>query len=187
MKSVVLAAVAAALTLHAAAQEVYTVDPAHTFPAYEVKHFGMSTQRGLFTKANGRIALDRAGKRGTADITVDMGSVWTAVPKLTDHLRSEDFFDVAKFPTATFKGDDFKFDGDKLVAVSGDLTLRGVTKPMTLTVNAMNCGPNPVTKKMMCGADLSTTIKRSDFGIKAYVPAISDEVKLSIPVEAYRD
>lgn len=187
MKRLALAAALVAALPVAAQQETYIVDPDHTFPAFEVKHFGMSTQRGLFTKATGKINVDRAAKKGSADITIDMTSVSTGVAKLSDHLRAEDFFDAAKHPTATFKGNDFRFEGDKLVAVSGDLTLRGVKLPVTLKVEAFNCGNHPMNKKVMCGADVTTTIKRSDFGIKYAIPAVSDEVKLSIPVEAYKD
>jgi polyisoprenoid-binding protein YceI len=187
MKRLALAAVVASFALPAAAQETYTVDARHTFPTFEVSHFGMSKQRGMFTKVTGKVTIDRAGKKGSADIAIDMASLATGDPKLADHLRNEDFFDVAKNPTATFKSSNFKFEGDKLVAVSGDLTLRGVTKPVTLTVDAFNCGNHPMNKKPMCGADATTVIKRTDFGIKYAVPAVSDDVKLSIPIEAFKD
>lgn len=188
MKTLTLvAAMAATVAFPVAAQETYSVDARHTFPAFEVNHLGMSTQRGLFNKATGMITIDRAGKKGNADITLDMSSIAVGDAKLVDHLKSEDFFDVAKFPTATFKSSNFKFEGDKLVSVAGDLTLKGVTKPVTLTVTAFNCANNPMNKKPMCGADASATIKRSDFGIKYAVPAVSDDVKLSIPIEAYKD
>ncbi len=187
MKRLALAAALAAALPVAAQQETYTIDSNHTFPTYEVKHFGMSTQRGMFTKASGKITVDRAAKKGTADVTIDMTQISTGAPKLTDHLRAADFFEAEKFPTATFKASDFKFEGDKLVAVNGDLTLKGVTKPVALKVEAFNCGNHPMNKKAMCGADLSTTIKRSDFGIKYAIPAVGEDVKVSIPVEAFKD
>jgi len=187
MKCIPLGAALAAFTLSTIAQETYTVDVQHTVPAFEIKHIGMSTQRGMFTRTTGKITIDRTGKKGSADITIDMASVVTWVPKLTDELRSGDFFDVDKHPTATFKSDAFRFEGDQLVGVSGDLTLRGVTRPVTLNVNAFNCGNHPFNKKPMCGADASVILKRSDFGISKYVPAVGDDVKLSIPVEAFRD
>jgi len=186
-KTTLAAALAAALALPVAAQETYSVDARHTFPVFEVSHFGMSSQRGMFNKTTGKIVIDRAGKKGSADITLDMTGITAGDAKLVDHLKAEDFFDVAKFPTATFKSSNFKFEGDKLVAVSGDLTLKGVTKPVTLTVTSFQCGNHPMNKKPMCGADASTTIKRTDFGIKYAVPAVSDDVKLSIPVEAFKD
>ena len=188
MKRLVLAAaLAVTFALPAAAQETYTVDARHTFPVFEVSHFGMSKQRGMFSKVTGKIMIDRAGKKGSADITIDMAALAVGEPKLGDHLRNEDFFDVAKHPTATFKSSNFKFDGDKLVSVAGDLTLRGITKPVTLTVEAFNCGSHPMNKKAMCGAEATTTIKRTDFGIKYAVPAVSDDVKLMIPIEAFKD
>jgi polyisoprenoid-binding protein YceI len=154
---------------------------------FEVSHFGMSTQRGTFNKVTGKVVIDRAAKKGTADITIDMKGVVTGEPKLTEHLLAADFFEADKFPTATFKSSNFTFSGDKLTAIAGDLTLKGVTKPVTLTVTAFNCGTHPMNKKAMCGADASTTIKRSDFGVKYAIPAVSDDVKLSIPVEAFKD
>lgn len=187
MKRLALAAALAAALPVFAQVETYTIDPAHTVPAFEVKHLGMSTQRGFFNKATGKISIDRAAKKGNADIAIDMTSIATSVPKLGDHLRSEDFFDSAKYPTATFKGTEFKFDGDKLVGVNGDLTMRGVTKPVSLKVEAFNCGNHPMMKKPMCGADISATIKRSDFGVKYGIPAVGDDVKVSIPVEAFKD
>lgn len=186
MKQLILAA-AVAVALPAAAQETYSVDARHTFPVFEVKHFGMSTQRGTFTKVSGKITLDMAGRKGTADITLDMTGIQTGEPKLVEHLKAADFFEVEKYPTATFKSSNFKFEGDKLTAITGDLTLKGVTKPVTLTVTAFNCGPHPMSKKPMCGADATTTIKRSDFNVKYAIPAVADEVKLSIPVEATKD
>lgn len=185
MKRLTLAAVLAA-ALPAFAQ-TYTVDARHTFPQYEVKHFGMSTQRGMFNKTTGKITLDRAAKKGTADIAIDLNSIVTGEPKLTDHLKNEDFFNVTKNPTATFKSSDFRFQGDKLTAVAGDLTLNGVTKPVTLNVEAYNCGDHPMNKKPMCGADLTATIKRTDFGVKYAVPAVGDDVKLNIAIEAFQD
>jgi len=186
MKRLLIAAALAA-ALPVAAQETYTVDAGHTVPAFEVKHLGMSTQRGLFTKASGKITIDRTARKGNADITIDMTSVSTSVPKLNDHLKSDDFFGAEKFPTATFKGSDFKFDGDKLVSVGGNLTMKGVTKPVTLAVSAFNCGNHPMLKKPMCGADASVTIKRSDWGMKYALPALADEMTLRINVEALKD
>jgi polyisoprenoid-binding protein YceI len=186
MKRLALAA-ALAVALPAVAQETYSIDARHTFPVFEVKHLGMSLQRGTFTKVTGKIVIDRAAKKGTADITIDMAAVQTGDPKLADHLRAADFFEADKYPTATFKGSAFRFEGDKLVAVNGDLTMKGVTRPVTLAIADFNCGNHPMNKKPMCGADATTTIKRSDFNIKYGLPGVADDVKLSIPVEAFRD
>jgi polyisoprenoid-binding protein YceI len=170
-----------------AAPENYTIDSTHTFPSFEVSHMGFSTQRGRFNKTTGSIVLDRAAKKATVDITIDANSISTGLEKLEAHLRAEDFFDSAKYPTITFKSTGAKFKGDKLASVSGDLTMHGVTKPVTLNVTAFHCAPNPVYKKDACGADAVTTIKRSDFGINYALPAVSDEVKLLIQVEALKN
>jgi polyisoprenoid-binding protein YceI len=187
MKKLLLAATLAAALPVLAAPETYTIDGRHTFPTFEVSHFGISTQRGMFTKVAGKITVDRAAKSGSVDVTIDTGSVVTGIQGLTDHLKAEDFFNVARFPTATFKGDKMSFEGDRPVAVDGSLTLNGVSRPVTLTIAAASCRDHPANKKPMCGADATATIKRSDFGIKYALPAVGDEVKLSIPVEAFKD
>lgn len=170
-----------------AAPENYTIDSTHTFPSFEIGHMGFSTQRGRFNKTTGSIVLDRAAKKATVDISIDANSISTGLDKLEAHLRAEDFFDTAKYPTITFKSTGARFNGDKLASVSGNLTLHGVTKPVTLTVTSFFCGPNPVYKKDACGADAVATIKRSDFGINYALPAVSDEVKLLIQVEAHKN
>ena len=170
-----------------AAQETYKVDPNHATANYEIRHFGVSTQRGFFNKVTGTATIDTAAKKGTADITIDMASVTAHVPKLSEHLRSEDFFDAAKFPTATFKSTDFRFDGDKPASIAGELTIKGVSKPVTLAVSSFTCSQNPMNKKAMCGAEATATIKRSEWGVTKFIPAVADEVKLIISVEAYKE
>ena len=188
MKYTLAAALAAALALPAAAQvETYTIDSRHTFPSFEVMHFGMSLQRGAFNKTSGKITVDRAAKTGSVDVTIDAASITTGEPKLGEHLRAADFFNAAAHPSITFKGTKFNFDGDKVKSVEGDLTMLGVTKPVTLTAQHFNCGNHPMNKKAMCGAELTTTIKRTDWGMKYAVPAVADDVLLRINVEAFKD
>lgn len=175
------------LALPAFAADSYTADPAHTYPNFEISHLGFSTSRGVFEKTAGKITLDTAAKSGTIDITIDTASLHTGWQKRDDHLKSEEFFNVAKFPTMTYKSNKLKFDGDKLTGVDGELTLLGVTKPVNLTVSDFKCGAHPINKKAMCGANASATIKRTEFGLSAYVPAISDEVKIEIQIEAMKD
>lgn len=170
-----------------AAPVTYTIDSTHTFPSFEIGHMGFSTQRGRFNKTTGTIVLDRAAKKASVDISIDADSISTGLEKLEAHLRAEDFFDVAKYPTITFKSTGARFKGDKLATISGDLTMHGVTKPVTLTVTAFHCGHNPVYKKDACGADAVTAIKRSDFGINYALPAVSDEVRLLIQIEAHKN
>lgn len=175
------------LALPAVAADSYTADPAHTYPNFEVGHLGFSTSRGVFEKTTGKITLDTAAKAGTVDITIDTASLHTGWAKRDEHLKSEEFFNVAKFPTMTYKSSRLEFDGDKLTGVEGELTLLGVTKPVSLAVTDFKCGAHPINKKAMCGANASATIKRSDFGLSAYIPAIPDDVKLEIQIEATKD
>lgn len=190
MNRIILAAAFAALltALPAAAElETYTVDPDHTFPAFEINHFGYSTQRGRFDKTSGKITLDTAAKKGSADITIDTSTIDTGHKKLEEHLRSEDFFNVARFPAMTFKSSNLTFDGDKVTGAAGTLTLLGVTRPVSLKADRFICADHPMLKKKVCGAELTTTIKRSDFGMSTYVPALGDDVLLRINIEAIKD
>jgi polyisoprenoid-binding protein YceI len=188
-----LAAATVALALaiiagRAAAEDTYTIDPVHSQPIFEVRHMGFSLQRGSFGKATGKVTLDRAAKKGSIEVTIDTASIKTIDPRLDTHVKSEDFFNVAKYPTMTFKSTNFTFEGDRVVGMEGELTLLGVTKPVTLKVANDVCGEHPMNKKPMCGAEATTTIKRSEWGMKYGIPkAVGDDVKLMIPVEAYRE
>ncbi|MGB2681449.1 MAG: YceI family protein [Candidatus Competibacter sp.] len=170
-----------------AAPEHYVLDNSHTYPYFEVTHLGWSTTRGLFHKTSGKAVLDFAAKTGSVEVVIDAASLDTAFAKRDEHLRGEDFFDVAKYPTITYKADRIKFEGDKPIKAEGQLTLHGVTNPVTLTFTRFKCGEHPIAKKPYCGADATATIKRSDFGMAAFPNAVSDEVKLSIAVEAARE
>jgi len=184
---------AAILTLAAGAISVsgwadsYTIDPRHTHPSYEINHFGWSTQRGRFDDVSGTITLDRAARTGSVEVRIDAGSISTGVGKLDEHLRSEDFFNVAKYPTITFKSAEIVFNGDTPASVPGEITILGVRKPATLTITSFGCGPHPIFKRYVCGAEASTVVKRSEFGMTKYLPALGDDVKLLINVEAVRD
>ena len=177
----------AAFALSASAADSYTVDPAHTYPNFEINHLGFSTMHGRFGATTGKITLDTAAKSGSIDITIDATSIDTGHAKRDTHLKSEEFFNVGKFPTLAYKSTRLKFNGDKLSGADGELTLLGVTKPVSLTINAFNCGPHPMNKKPMCGANATATIKRSEFGLSTYVPAVGDEVIITIEVEATKD
>jgi len=183
---VVFATLLPAFFTSAHAAETYAIDPTHTFPGFEINHLGFSTFRGRFDKTSGTITLDVAKKTGSADITIDVASVSTGVAKLDEHLLKDDFFDVAKYPTIVFKSKDFKFKGDKLSAVQGDLTMHGVTKPVTLTVSSFVCKEHPLKKIQACGADASVKIQRSQWGITTYSPNVGEEVTLQIEIEAHK-
>lgn len=169
------------------AAETFTIDVRHTFPVFEVNHLGFSTQRGRFNKTEGKITLDRAAKTGSVEIRIDSGSIDMGLEDWDKHMRGEDFFNVAQHPFMSFTADRFMFDGDKPVAAEGSLTLLGVAKPVTLKIEGFNCGTHPINKKALCAADISATIRRSEWGMKKYLPAIGDEVTIKIPVEAFKD
>ena len=154
------AALTASVSFSAVAADTYMLDPTHTYPSFEADHFGgLSVWRGKFTKSSGMVTLDRAAKTGTVDVTVDPASVQTGNPKLDEHLQSDEFFDVTKYPSVTYKGTDIKFDGDKPVEVIGSLTMHGVTKPLNLTIDTFKCMQHPVLKREVCGVEASAAIQ----------------------------
>jgi polyisoprenoid-binding protein YceI len=167
----------------------YTIDPGHTYPAFEADHMGgLSLWRGKFNTSAGTLKMDRAAKTGEINITVNMASINFGHPRMDEHARSAEIFDVAKFPTATYKGKLTKWNGDSPTEVEGELTMHGVTKPVKLTLNSFMCKPNPMTRKEVCGADAAGTLNRADFGVdygKAF--GFKMDVKLLISVEAARD
>ena len=194
MKKSVLAALAVIPLAATAAPESYTIDPTHSFVYYEVEHLGVSMQRGRFDRTSGKFTLDRAAKTGGIELSIESGSVSSgdnvkgSRPRtLDDHLKTADFFNAAEFPRVTFKSTGVKFAGDNPSEVAGTLTLLGVSKPVTLKVERWVCKDNPMSKKPMCGGNASTTIKRSDWGMKYGVPAIGDDVRLWMSVEGYKD
>lgn len=165
----------------------YNIDPSHTYPSFEADHFGTSTLRGKFNKTSGTIVLDRVAKTGSIDITIDATSLDFGHEKLNSHAKSKDMFNVEQFPTAVYKGKSIKFNGDTPASVEGELTLLGVTKPVTLTINKFKCIMHPMMKKEVCGADASATFNRADFGLNYAVNwGFSPEVKLAIQVEAIK-
>jgi polyisoprenoid-binding protein YceI len=187
-KSVIAAIlVSVALPLSAFAADSYTIDPLHTFPRFRINHLGFSTMQGRFDKTSGKVTLDRAAKTGSVELAIETASVSTGFVKRDDHLKSPDFFNAAEFPTITYKSTAIHFKGDTPSSVDGNLTISGVTKPVTFTIDAFNCGANPMNKKEECGADASADIKRSDFGVKYGVPNIGDDVKLILEIEAIKD
>jgi polyisoprenoid-binding protein YceI len=186
MNRIVLASIAALLNASAfAAPVTYVLDPKHTFPSFAADHMGgLSVWRGKFTDTSGKVVYDKDAKSGSIEVTVVMSSVDFGLPKLDEHAKSPEIFDVAKFPTATFSGQFTQFNGATPTEAAGTLTLHGITKPLTLKINSFMCKPNPMTKKEVCGADASATFNRSDFGI-TYGDAYGFKmwVKLEIQVE----
>ncbi|KAB2936071.1 MAG: YceI family protein [Candidatus Contendobacter sp.] len=192
-----LTALSAALTLTAmtalttapalAAPETYVLDGTHTYPRFSYNHLGYSTQLSRFNKTTGKIVLDQAAKTGEVDIVIDTQSVDTGYATFDEHIQGEDFLDTAKYPTATFKSTKVVFEGDKPVKVEGNLTFKGVTKPVTLTVTSFQAMPHPMFKKDAIGANAHTVVKRTEFNAGKYAPNVSDEVRIDIAVEAIKE
>jgi polyisoprenoid-binding protein YceI len=171
-----------------AAPTNYVVDPDHTYPAFEVDHFGgLSVWRGTFRKTAGKVVLDAAAGNGSMEITVDTGSVELANDKLNAHVSSAEMLDVAKFPTAVYKGTFGGFKNGVPTLVTGTLTLHGVTKPVNLQIDSFKCIQNPMTKKDVCGADATGTFSRADFGVNyGQQYGFKQDVLMRIQVEAIK-
>ncbi len=179
-------AILTAATASFAAPETYAIESTHTFPSFSYTHMGLSTQISKFTKTSGTVVLDAAAKTGSVDVSIDMTSVETGVPVFNGHIQGDGFLDTAKFPTATFKSTKVVFDGDKPAAIEGNLTIKGVTKPVTLKVTNFVAKDHPMMKKPALGADASVVIKRSEFNAGKYVPAVGDDVTITISLEAIK-
>jgi polyisoprenoid-binding protein YceI len=148
-----------------AAPATYTIDPMHTYPSFEADHMGMSMWRGKFTKSSGKIVLDKEAGQGTLDVTVDAASIDFGLEMMNKEARGAEFFDVKKYPKATFKGKLDGFANGAPTRAVGELTLHGVTRPLTLMLNSFKCMPHPMFKRDWCGADAQATLNREDFGM----------------------
>jgi polyisoprenoid-binding protein YceI len=171
-----------------AAPVTYSIDPNHTYPSFEADHMGgLSVWRGKFRSSSGTARLDAAANTGDVEVTVDASSVDFGMAKMDEHARSADLFDVARYPTATYKGKLVNFKNGAPTEVEGEFTLHGVSRPLKLTIRSFKCQPNPMTKKQTCGADAEGILDRSDYGVdygKAY--GFNMAVKLAIQVEAIK-
>ena len=195
MRMIISLVVFVALPISAIAADTYTIDPHHTFPNFSIDHDGFSTIHGRFGKTKGKLMVDEAKHTGSVDVVIDASSVDTGYVKRDDHLRSPDFLNATEFPDITYKSTKVIINDDPsgrnaTATVEGNLTISGVTKPVTLNVKRMHCGINPMDPKKQqyrCGFDAQAKIKRSDFGVKFALPAIGDEMNLDLEVEAVRD
>jgi len=170
----------------AAVADTFTIDPNHTYPNFKISHLGFSTMHGRFGQTSGHLSMDREKGTGSVEVVIEAASVDTGMKKRDDHLRSPDFFNTMEFPQITFTSTKLTYHG-KGATVDGNLTMKGVTKPVTLEVAKINCGTHPFNKKYVCGFDATASLKRSDFGINYGLPAIGDEVQLEIEVEAFKE
>jgi len=186
MKTILLAA----LPVSVMAADSFTIDPLHTFPNFTISHLGFSTMHGRFGKTTGKMTFDEAKGTGSVEVVIDAASVSTGFIKRDDHLRSPDFLNANEFPEITFKSTKAKIANDGTGMVDGNLTIAGVTKPVSLKVIRLHCGINPMDPKKQqyrCGFDAETSIKRSDFGVKFALPAIGDDMNIALEVEAVRN
>jgi polyisoprenoid-binding protein YceI len=171
-----------------AATTTYNLDPDHTHPSFEVDHFGgLSTWRGTFKKSSGTVTLDTEAKTGTVDVIIDTATVDLAHDKLNEHVSSPEMLDVTKFPTAEYKGQFVEFANGAPRTISGNLTLHGVTKPVTLTINSFKCFEHPMLKKQVCGADATGSFNRAEFGVNyGQQYGFKQDVLLRIQVEGVK-
>jgi len=172
----------------AAAPLTYTVDPMHTFPSFAADHMGLSVWRGKFNRTSGTVTLDREASTGTLQIAIDTTSVDFGLDALNQKAAEPDLFDLARYPQATYSGKLVDFVDGKPTRATGQLTFRGVTRPVDLEIRSFKCMPHPIYKREVCGADAVTTIKRDEYGMdagKAY--GFNMDVKLEIQVEALRN
>ncbi len=179
-----LAFSALAVTSAIAAPKTFDIDGSHTFPRFSYSHFGYSTQVSRFDNTTGTVVFDADAKTGSVDITIDMKSVNTGFADFNGHIQGEDFLDTAKFPKATFKSTKVNFQDGKPASIEGQLTIKGVTKAVTLTVTSFQAMPHPMLKKDAIGANAFTVIKRSEFNAGKYSPYVGDEVRIDIALEA---
>jgi len=179
-----IAAFVLAFAAPALGEENYRIDPLHTATTFSVSHLGLSQQRGSFGKTTGTVMLDRAAKKGTIDVAIDASTITSGSPPRETLLKGEDYFNVAQYPMITFKSVNLKFDGDVLVGAEGELTMRGLTRPVTLSVSDFKCTIHPSTKKPACGAEISAIVKRTEFGMTKNLASTADEVKIAVAVEA---
>ncbi|MBB5215767.1 YceI family protein [Parapusillimonas granuli] len=186
MKKTLLAASFASLVAGTAfaAPQTYVIDSTHTFPRFSYEHMGLSKQILRFNKTTGEVVFDKDAQTGRVEVTIDMKSIDTGVEAFDGHIQGADFLDTGTYPTATFKSSSVKFEGGKPVSIDGELTIKGVTKPLTLTITSFVNKPHPMLKKDAIGANATAVIKRSEFNAGKFVPAVGDEVTLDIALEA---
>ena len=186
IRKLVMVGLAAVAGTAVATPVTYIIDPTHTYPSFEADHMGgQSIWRGKFNKTTGKVVLDRAAKTGEVDVTVDTASINFGMPALDEHAKNADMFDVAKYPTATYKGKISKWQGDVPVEVEGNFTLKGITKPLKLKINSFLCKPSPMTHQEVCGADASAYFNRDEWNLD-YGKSIGFKMrtKLLISIEA---
>ena len=188
MKRIIFFTAIAILSSTAVAQpETYTIDNTHTYPRFSYSHFGFSTQLSRFDKTTGTITLDKEAKTGTVNVTIDTTSVSTGLPLFDEHIQGVDFLDTAHYPTAVFTSNNVHFNQEGIASVDGTLTLKGISKPVTLSVTSFQCIRHPILNKDACGANATTIVKRTAFNMGKYAPNVSDDVTITLSIEAVKE
>lgn len=169
------------------AAETYTIDPNHSYVLWHISHFGFSNPSGKWMVAKGQLSLDKENpKNSTVNVLIHVQDMITGIPELDQHLNSPVFFDVTKYPQATFVSNKVSLSGKDNAKVNGVLTVHGVSKPVVLNVTLNKIGINPITNKETVGFTADTILKRSDFGITTLLPGLGDQVQINIEAEAYK-
>jgi polyisoprenoid-binding protein YceI len=170
------------------AADRYVIDTVHSAPEFEFKHLGVTTQSGRFDRASGNVTLDLAARKGSVTYEVDTRTLNMGYGAESPESPAYRLFDVAHFPTITFTSSRLIFDDNrKVVAAQGQLRLLGVSRPLTVTVKNFRCALSQMTARPMCAGDATAVVKRSEFGMVRFIPFVSDEIVVNIPVEAYKD
>jgi polyisoprenoid-binding protein YceI len=184
LKYLALAGLLGAAVSVQAAPVTYKLDPGHTMVLFSWNHFGFSNPIADLGLGEGKVVFDEQHPaQSSVEVTLPLAKLDTHVPALDQHLKQADFFDADKYPTVTFKSTKVQpLDGNKF-KVTGDLTVHGVTKPVVLDATLNKVGPHPMTKAQAIGFDATATLNRSDFGVGAYVPNVSDEITIRITTE----
>ncbi len=164
----------------------FTLLPDHSFVQFEVLHFGTSTTRGRFGPLSGQATLDRAAGRGEVSLRIATAGVSTGLPVFDARLRQPDLLDSSGHPEAFFVSRNFRFEGERLVEVRGEFTLRGMSRPLTLKAQGFHCRIEPTARREVCGGDFEASFKRSDYGASFGLPLVGNDVRLLIQVEAAR-
>lgn len=187
-KRIALLALAAALVARPAlaTPETFVIDNSHTYPSFSYNHLGYTIQTSRFNKTSGKVVIDAVAKTGAVDVVIDMKSINTGSALFNKHIQKADYLDTARHATATFKSSSVTFEGEKPVAVQGMLTIKGISKPLTLEIVRFKRMLHPLLKKDALGANATAIIKRSDFNAGKDVPAVGDDVTINIAIEAIK-
>lgn len=175
------------ITPVAAAPETYVIDSSHSFTNFEISHLGITAIRGRFNKTTGKITLDRVTNSGSIEAEIDTASVDTGYTRRDELLRTENYFNSSKFPTITFRSGKLRFNGETLTGADGELTMLGITRPISLEITSFKCIVHPVNKRELCGAIAQGTLQRSDFGMTQITRSVGEEVRIFIGVEGLKN